>query len=1269
MTQYHLGINLGHDRSAALIKDGAICCAIQQERLDRYKHSIGFLAQSGANPKQVELPTEAINYCLENAGIEWEDVATITANMPGVDYADQILRRKLPKNLHHKIRQIPSHHLAHAYTAYWPSGFDESLVLVADASGSISSDNLTESYTLYTGKSNQLHCLHSEKVQCHLADLSTLGFIYEYVSRKADFVTRLESGISVPESGKLMGLAPFGGHQTQWKKWFQMKEKDYSISISPYDIFLEIAALEKQYDDGTGKAYLRPYLVDLAFKVQQELELALLHIVETAKKETGLTKLCLAGGVALNSVANYRLLRDLNLQDIFTYPAAGDGGIAAGCALWAYATQEKGEKRPLFKSASLGKTYKKDQIEIASDKHFNDIIVEELSSSEMVEKCAKSLAKGHIIARVDGGSEYGPRALGHRTILADPTFEKMRDIINARVKFRESFRPFAPVIPEECVGEVFEHQLASPFMLLISPIHEHYQKVIPSVTHHDGTGRLQTVTAEANPFMHALCHKISSERKGPPVVLNTSFNVAGQPIVETPEEAIETFLNTDIDYLCIGNHWIYRKNQGVLDYEEHLDKVKLTPMPEGLKAQQPSVDELMNQLDRALFFEESEACPWDKDELQKLSRFGARFKETSRLYPVSPFGETFNSKFTDDVVLVLDPLGKSIISNVRSDKVLGQYVIEDVQLLIAVFNDDAKQLSILRRERQCNTAMWHERCEWATTELLRFGVTRHDLGLDNIVTQQSPVIANNVDLNNSITLANFSDPTFSLREKLKQFKQILIAENYNEEVISLRLDVESLQQIEPTHLAYFDQFKLGQTRLDDLIRLFLLRGALSKATICEHFGSSLVSVLIDIGIFIERGEKIASRVDVFVVDGLFLATDHRFMLLPEDKLNEDPIMYIGLDSLGLAVTAPRYVANDVLDLCTGSGVQALTASCYANSVTAVDLNPRAIRFVRFNAQLNGIENVEAVQSDLYKELNGSKYDIILANPPFVPSPENDLKFRDGGKNGEQILARIIEEAAPHLNEDGRLHIVTDLVDVLDYQQKLNNWWKGGACSKMVLTTADRDELLFSVPHSHYPFGQTFDGYNQELQRWVNNFRHAELNKVNFGYIIIHQHNNAMANSYNAKVIHSPKSAIHESVKSFQEEQETYYASENKEKLFLQLHPELCCREERKLDGSIQSIELYVPNNPLFTAYGINQPLMQILTAIGKKSIQIKNVDPAFKVLIIELLNKGLLISSEMETKVSQNNSISVQSPIENLESIQELASKTTPTCLTSYMQS
>ena len=234
----------------------------------------------------------------------------------------------------------------------------------------------TESYTLYTGRGGRLEPLHHERVQAHLASLSTLGFVYEHISRKAGFETRIGNNIRFAEAGKLMGLAAFGGPQAQWQRWFEPVAGAPRVTMSAYDIFLEVEALERAHDSGEGRPYMRPWLVDLAHKVQHELEEALCHIVAEARAQTGLNTLCMAGGVALNSVANYKILQRCGLDDIFIFPAAADNGIAAGCALWAYAELEKGTQRPPLRVATLGQAATTSQLDAAVEAHADLLVVE-----------------------------------------------------------------------------------------------------------------------------------------------------------------------------------------------------------------------------------------------------------------------------------------------------------------------------------------------------------------------------------------------------------------------------------------------------------------------------------------------------------------------------------------------------------------------------------------------------------------------------------------------------------------------------------------------------------------------------------------------------------------------------------------------------------------------------------------------------------------------------------------------------------------------------
>mgnify|MGYP001800265198 FL=1 len=1307
---YHMGINLGHERSVALVKDGEIVVAVEQERLDRQKYSLGFMLQAPGVASHIQMPAEAIRYCLDHCGITLESLASITPNMPGHDFAPEIARKVLPENMTEQIKQIPSHHLAHAYSAFWPSGFDEAIVLVADASGSTDEMHRTESYSVYVGQGHTLTMLHSEKVVAHLAGLSTLGFLYEYVTRKAGFVSQISgSAMSHAEAAKLMGLAPFGGEQPNLHRWIQAEESDYHLDIAAYEIFLEIAALEKLYDTGEGKPYLREYLVDLAYKVQQELALALQHVVTVAMQETGLKKLCVAGGIGLNSVANYQLLRQLNLDDIFVFPAAGDGGIAAGCALWGYA--QSGETRRVrLTRATLGKAYGVEDCREVIAQFSSTIEMEELSPEQMLQRSAEALSQGHIVARFEGGCEYGPRALGHRSILCDPTFERMRDIINARVKFREAFRPFAPVIPAEAAAEVFELDHAAPFMLLVPPIRPAYRDKIPAVSHVDGTGRVQTVTAQDNPYFHSLCHELVTLRDGPPVLLNTSFNVAGQPIVETPAEAIQTFLNTDIDYLALENFWISKRDVKVKNYEEHLKTVYETPTPKGFNAPIPAVTSLMKQLDEALFWDKQEACPWSPAELKRLSASGAKYKETSRLFPAAPFDDPLQTQLSKSVVLLLDPLGESTLVDLSEKVEPTAYRFSEVKLLLDLLTAVTGWQERIRRELRLTHAELAEKVVWASRQLSKYGL---EAGGDYVATvEEDHAIDSSVEAA-ATTFAPFADAEFSARLALKDFCDRLRQSGYTATAICAALDVESLQSLESTYFHYYDRFSLPQTELGDFIRLFLLRSSLPKARMVELLGNSLFQRLVDLGLFIRRSVQSvkqrveqddssaiqpnsssdmqwAARVDLFCVEGLYIATDHRYMFFEEDKIGEDPVMYLGADSMGLVYTAPQYLANQVLDLCCGSGVQGLVASRYAEQVTSVDINPRAVRFSRFNAQLNGILNINIHLGGLYEPVAQRTFDTILANPPFVPSPNTDLRFRDGGNTGEDILADIIKGSDSHLTQNGRLFIVTDLVNVPTYQAKLSNWWQGGSVDQLVLCTADRDEMLFSVPHSHAPFGQSYADYTAELNSWLTNFQSAKLEAVNFGYILIQKAAHAMASSYYTRTIHNPTQSIHEQVKDYFWQREllrgqTYLTR------YLLLNPDLQFRIEETLSGDTKTVEVFSPENPYFTTYQINADIHRLLKEINYLRPQWRQIaTPSNQDWIEELLHKGILMLKSRPVEVfskptadshqnalAMSNSASDQlasefgnpstNGVSSGSGIVELRTKTTPTCLSAYL--
>lgn len=1262
MGKYHMGINMGHDRSVAVVKDGEIVVAIEQERLDRIKHSVGFMLQAPDALGQIQVPGESIAYCLDHLDVPLGEMASITANMPGIDKAPEILRGKFSKDVAAQVRTVPGHHLAHAYSAFWPSGFEEALVLVADASGTTfpgSAGRCTESYTLYEGRGTELRELHGEQVKAHLAALSTLGFVYEAVSRRAGFVTTLHSGLSFPEAGKLMGLAAYGGTQENWERWFHKENGSYRINMSAYDILLEMEALEKRYDNGEGKPYFRPWLVDLAYKVQTELEEVLCELVADACAQTGLKRVCMAGGVALNSVANYKILRACALEDIFVFPAASDNGIAVGCALWGYHNDEGGSERSPLGSACFGRSYSSDEVDEAIAQFSDLLVVEQHDFEGMTGRVAEALAKGNIVARFEGGSELGPRALGHRSILADPTYERMKDVVNARVKFREAFRPFAPFIPLDRADEVFELDNPSPYMLLVAPVREEFRAKLPAITHEDGTGRIQTCTPEQNPFFHEICDKVERLRGGAPVLLNTSFNVAGQPIVETPKEAIETFLRTDIDYLALEGRWIRRRHQPVKDYADHVRGLEVEAHPHGLDPGQPGVRNMMSDLDAAMFMG-TVSSHWSENEVNAISAECGRYKETSCLFMQSPFLAPLETQIGPDATLIIDPRGHSVLVDETGKQSEMRLDMDQLQTLLALRHAPGSFTDKLRLELAATPAEFDDIVAEMITVAAQFAVAVHggwSEGLSSVAMEDIPVTS-------GLTLAVYEADEVNIIARLRSVRRSIVGHGYTEVAICEMLKVESLQAIEPTRLHYYDKHVLPETPLADLVRLFQLRASVSRERAGKIFSDLDFDLLEVLGIIVDREGMIWGGVDLFCSGGLLFATDHRYMLREEDRLDEDPVMYIGMDSHGLVQTAPREACGRVLDLCCGSGVQGLVASRYAQHIVAVDLNPRAIRFARFNAQINGIANYEVRLGSLYEAVGNEQFDCILANPPFVPSPEQSLKFRDGGASGENVLRAIIEEAWQYLSPEGRLCIVTDLVDVQSYEAKLKSWLGEADACALILTTADRDEILFSVPHCHAPFSQSLAEYNDELDRWVANFRSADLNAVNFGYILAWKSEAASGCDITTRTIHNPSKPVWKQVEQWLQ-QRKLWDSDDADSLILVPHPGLRILTEESPSGEDKRCELCFPDDPFFTSYEVSSLIADEIRRIKLTEPTLSRWRGSPDYPWVENLHRlGVLQLNRTGNSMEDCGPVARGNPDSRIE---QRATKTTPTCLSSYL--
>ena len=556
-------ISQGHDAAAALVVDGMLVAAAAEERFDRNKHSARF-------------PIHAINYCLAQAGLAVQDIHEIahafdyspyrkvfsldpvTAALYDEVFSREALlkstQRDLPgfdgSRLHHV-----NHHLAHAASAYLTSGFEDCLVVVVDGMGE------TQSASVYSAAGGKLQKLREISAQ------DSIGILYSLVTLHLGFDFN-------SDEYKIMGLAPYGNPE-RFRKFFQeavQLSSDGSIRIP----ILHLNRTREERDRYTAtRRYLETNLIsermpgdeitqhheDVAAALQDCLDQVMLHLCGHFGRSTGLRKLALAGGVALNCTANGRLMRSGLFDEIYVQPAAGDDGAALGSAL--YRAAQAGEVRNTRMQVPFyGPAHSMDRIE-ADLAGFSD--VETVRFGSLAETCAEAarlIAEGRVIAWYRGQMEFGPRALGHRSILADPGRPEMRDRINAMVKMREAFRPFAPAVTLEQVHRWFEVEPGTefPYMITTVDVRPEYRAQLPAITHVNGSARVQTVSAKDNAEFHALLQAVG-EATGREMVLNTSFNVKGQPIVNTPREAIETFLGTGIEFLFLENMILRRRNE------------------------------------------------------------------------------------------------------------------------------------------------------------------------------------------------------------------------------------------------------------------------------------------------------------------------------------------------------------------------------------------------------------------------------------------------------------------------------------------------------------------------------------------------------------------------------------------------------------------------------------------------------------------------------------------------------------------------------------
>jgi carbamoyltransferase len=583
-----------HDSAAALVEDGHIVAAAQEERFTRKKHDPSF-------------PMHAIGYCLEATGAKLSDIdhvafydkpflkferllETYIALAPAGFRSFQMaiplwLKEKLFQKslLRKKLKEFDEefdgarllfteHHLSHAASAFYPSPFDKAVVLTMDGVG----EWATTSAAL--GEGNRLEIFQ----EIHFPH--SLGLLYSAVTYYTGF--KVNSG-----EYKVMGLAPYGQPkyaQLILDHLIDLKlDGSFRLDLSYFDYCTGLTMTNERFAKLFGQPVrapdqlLTPFHMDVAASIQAVLDEVVLRLTRSLAGKTGMRNLCLAGGVALNCVANGKVLRDGKFDNIWIQPAAGDAGGAVGAALAAF-HQFKGAPRSVaagdaMSGAFLGPEFSQDQIErrlTAVGARFSV-----LDQDEMIQATAKALSDQLAVGWFQGRMEFGPRSLGARSILGDPRSPAMQKNLNLKVKYRESFRPFAPAVLREDVSDWFELNSDSPYMLVVADVRDDKRRAmsaeqqalfgidklnvsrseIPAVTHVDYSARIQTVSADTNPLFHLLLREFKA-LSGCPVLVNTSFNVRGEPIVCTPEDAFRCFMGNELDVLVVGN-CVLRKSE------------------------------------------------------------------------------------------------------------------------------------------------------------------------------------------------------------------------------------------------------------------------------------------------------------------------------------------------------------------------------------------------------------------------------------------------------------------------------------------------------------------------------------------------------------------------------------------------------------------------------------------------------------------------------------------------------------------------------------
>ena len=580
-----------HDSAAALIQDGEILCAAQEERFTRKKNDASF-------------PISAVRFCLEEAGITETDLdGVVFYDKPIVKFGRLIesylsvapsglftFPRVIPSWLGEKLdlrstirhewktlpKEVPiyfaKHHQSHAASAFYPSSFNEAAILTVDGVGEWATT------TIGMGEGNkitpikEIHFPHS------------IGLLYSAFTAFCGF--RINSG-----EYKLMGLAPYGEPRYVQRIYDELidlkKDGSFELNMRYFSFLRNFKMTNRHFDrlfDGPMRTSDEPIShrhMDIARSIQVVTEEVMMRLAYEAKKVTGSRNLCLAGGVALNCVANGRIAREGIFENVWIQPAAGDAGGALGAAL---AYHYKDHERVIttgdqMAGAFLGPSYTETEIEKCLQMH--NAVYQKMSFTDLVDTVAELIADECVVGWFQGRMEFGPRALGHRSILADPRSSSMQRKLNLKIKYRESFRPFAPAVLEERISDYFDHSCPSPYMLMVASVQKslwvdldenvdglaklnQVRSSLPAITHVDHSARIQSVNAQDNPEFYQLLKRFE-EKTGCGVLINTSFNVRGEPIVCTPDDAYRCLINTEMDYLAVGNFLIKRTDQPIKD--------------------------------------------------------------------------------------------------------------------------------------------------------------------------------------------------------------------------------------------------------------------------------------------------------------------------------------------------------------------------------------------------------------------------------------------------------------------------------------------------------------------------------------------------------------------------------------------------------------------------------------------------------------------------------------------------------------------------------